>query len=321
MSLIGQPITRVDGPAKVTGSVHYAADFPMDRVAYAAVVQSTIARGRITGFDLSEAEHLPGVLKILTHQNAPRLGEIPEISPVDPSGKPDHPLQTNEVLHQNQHIGVVIAETLEQARWAASRVRVSYAPEQPVIDVAEALKHARPATEDELSGKPGNMGRGDVAAALAAAPVKIDSLTVQERENQNPIELHATTAHWDQDAEGERLTVWDKTQWVQGCAKHLSSAFGLEPERVHVIDPFVGGAFGSSLRVWPHTYIAAMAAKVVGRPVKLVLSRREYYGGTGARPGPSSACRSGPIATGRCRQSGMKRPARTPDTRFMPRTP
>ena len=94
MSLIGQPITRVDGPAKVTGTAHYAADFPLERMAYAAVVQSTIARGSITGFDLSEAEALPGVLKILTYQNAPRLGEIPEISPVDPEARPTIPSST-----------------------------------------------------------------------------------------------------------------------------------------------------------------------------------------------------------------------------------
>ena len=150
--------------------------------------------------------------------------------------------------------------------------------------MSAALRDARPATQDELSGKPGNTGRGDADAALASAAVTVDSLSVMERENQNPIELHGTIAHWDQDADGERLTVWDKTQWVQSCAKHLASAFMLEPDRVHVIDPFIGGAFGSSLRVWPHTYIAAMAAKEVGRPVKLVLSRREYYGGTGYRP-------------------------------------
>lgn len=291
MSLIGQPLPRVDGPDKVTGRAHYAADFPADRMAHAAVVQSTIARGRITGFDLAEAEQVPGVLAILTHRNAPRLGKIPEIPPVDPVGAPEHPLQDDLVLHQNQHIAVVVAETLEQARWAASRVRVSYAPEPAVIDMQAALRHARPASKDEISGKPGNVGRGDADATLASAAVTVDSLSVMERENQNPIELHATTAQWDSD--GERLTVWDKTQWVQSCAKHLGAAFNIPPERVHVIDPFIGGAFGSSLRVWPHTYIAAMAAKVVGRPVKLVLSRREYYGGTGARPWTQQRVRLG----------------------------
>jgi xanthine dehydrogenase YagR molybdenum-binding subunit len=284
MSLLGQPVTRVDGPAKVTGTATYAADFPIARVAHAALVQSTIARGRIAAIDATAAEASPGVLAVLSYRNAPRLGEIPETPPVDAIGTPDRPLQDNVILHQGQHIAVVVAETLEQARWAASLISVTYDAENPTADMDEALTRARPATEEEIGSKLSDMERGDADAALAAAPVSVDTTCIIERQTHNPIELHNTTAHWERDADGERLTVWDKTQWVQNCAKHLGSAFNILPERVHVIDPFIGGAFGSSLRVWPHTYIAAMAAKVVGRPVKLVLSRRQYYGGTGARP-------------------------------------
>jgi xanthine dehydrogenase YagR molybdenum-binding subunit len=284
MSLLGQAITRVDGPAKVTGGATYAADFPIAHLAHAALVQSTIARGRIATIDRTQAEQSPGVLAVLTHENAPRLGEIPETPPVDAIGTPERPLQDDTILHQGQHIAVVVAETLEQARRAATLVRVTYDAETPTADMQQAIAQARPATDEEIGSKLSDMERGDADAALAAATVSIDTTCVIERQTHNPIELHNTTAHWERDEDGERLTVWDKTQWVQNCARHLGSAFGIAPERVHVIDPFIGGAFGSSLRVWPHTYIAAMAAKIVGRPVKLVLSRREYYGGTGARP-------------------------------------
>jgi xanthine dehydrogenase YagR molybdenum-binding subunit len=284
MSVIGKAVPRVDGPAKVTGAAHYAADFPVDRLTYAALVQSTIAKGRIAAIHIADAARAPGVLAVLTHENAPRLGEIPETPPVDAQGRPERPLQSDCVLHQGQHIAAVVAETLEQARFAATLVRVSYEAEASVADMGIVLSEARPVTEKELGSKLADMERGDANAALEAAAVAIDSVSVIERQTHNPIELHATTAFWECDADGDRLTVYDKTQWVQSCAKHLGSAFDMPPERIHVIDPFIGGAFGSSLRVWPHTYIAAMAAKVVGRPVKLVLSRREYYGGTGARP-------------------------------------
>jgi xanthine dehydrogenase YagR molybdenum-binding subunit len=285
VSVIGKPVPRVDGRAKVTGAAHYAADFRLDRMSYAALVQSTIAKGCIVAIDIADAAHAPGVLAVLTHENAPRIGEIPETPPVDAqAGTPERPLQSDRVLHQGQHIAAVVAETLEQARFAATLIRVSYQAEPATIAMDAALSNARPATEEELGANLAEMERGDAGPALASAAVSVDSISVIERQTHNPIELHATTAFWERDADGDRLTVYDKTQWVQGCAKHLGSAFDLPPERVHVIDPFIGGAFGSSLRVWPHTYIAAMAAKVVGRPVKLVLSRREYYGGTGARP-------------------------------------
>ncbi len=285
MSVIGQPVPRLDGPEKVTGRARYSADFPVERMAYAALVQSTIARGRMTRIDTGDAERAAGVLAVLSHRNAPRLGEISETPPVDAqAGTPERPLQDDRILHQGQHIAVVVAETLEQARWAAGLVRVAYEAEPAAADITLAAERARPATEQELGARITDMERGDADAALAASAVRIDSVSVQERQNHNAMELHATTAAWERDAEGDRLTVWDKTQWVQNCARHVGAAFGLTPERVHVIAPFIGGAFGSSLRVWPHTLIAAMAAKVVGRPVKLVLTRREYYGGTGARP-------------------------------------
>ena len=285
MSALGQALSRVDGPDKVTGRARYAADFPVARLAHAALVQSTIARGRIVGMETGAAERAEGVLAVLWHENAPRLGAIPELPPVDAqAGTPEQPLQDDRILHQGQHIAVVVAETLEQARYAASMIHVTYASEPARADMAIAASAARPVTEQELGSKIDAMERGDVDAAMAAAAFSIESVSIQERQNHNAMELHATTACWDSDADGALLTVWDKTQWVQSCAKHLGSAFGLAPERVHVINPFVGGAFGSSLRVWPHTYIAAMAAKAVDRPVKLVLSRREYYSGTGARP-------------------------------------
>jgi xanthine dehydrogenase YagR molybdenum-binding subunit len=175
----------------------------------------------------------------------------------------------------------VIAETLEQAIHAATLVRVQYAPEAAVTDV-NAAKPV-PITQeqsDQPAQRPGESQRGDPQAALRASEVKVDQTYVIPRENHNPIEMHATIAAWD----GDRLTLWDKTQWVNNVAEEIAAVFGLPAENVRVISPFVGGAFGSGLRTWPHVTLAALGARVAQRPVKLMLSRREMYYGVGYRP-------------------------------------
>jgi xanthine dehydrogenase YagR molybdenum-binding subunit len=188
-----------------------------------------------------------------------------------------HVLQDDQVSHQGQPIALVIAGTLEQANHAATLVRVTYAPETGTTDISR-IDPVLPTPQQ--GGGPSETRRGEPEGALAAAEVKVDETYVIPRENHNPIEMHATIAAW----EGERLTLWDKTQWVHNTADEIAAVFGIPAENIRVISPFVGGAFGSGLRTWPHVTLAALGARVAGRPVKLMLSRREMYYSVGYRP-------------------------------------
>jgi len=273
--VIGQPIRRVDGRAKVTGTARYAAEFDVAGLAHAALVSSTVAKGRITAMDTAAAERAEGVLAVITHLNAPRLPyrrmkEPPEVNPE--SGGPLRALQEPNVLFSGQPIGVVIAETLEQARDAASLVRVTYA-----TATARTRFDTRRA---RAAGDEGERRRGAAVRALAAAPIRVDERYVHPREHHNAMELHATIAVWEDD----RLTLYDKTQWVDNVRAEIAHVFGIPDDHVRVISPFVGGAFGSALRLWPHVTIAALAARHVRRPVRLELTRRELYTGVGFRP-------------------------------------
>ncbi len=279
-ALIGQAVNRVDGRQKVTGGATYAAEFDAPGQAYGAIVRSTVANGRIASIDGTAAERAPGVLAVLTWCNAPRLAYREHHAPVDPSvGERLHVLQDDRVNHQGQPVALVIAGTLEQAGYAAALVRVAYAPEPATTDVAR-LEPALRTQTDQGAARSSETRRGDPEGALAGAEVKVDWTYVIPRENHNPIELHATIAAW----QGDRLTLWDKTQWVGNVADEIAAVFGIPAENIRVVSPFVGGAFGSGLRPWSHVTLAALGARAVGRPVKIMLSRREMYYGTGYRP-------------------------------------
>jgi xanthine dehydrogenase YagR molybdenum-binding subunit len=279
---IGQPISRVDGRQKVTGTATYAAEHDLPNLAYAAIVRSTVASGRITAIDSAAAARAPGVVAVLTHRNAPRLAYRPHKAAVDPAvGEKLRVLQDERVRHQGQPIALVIANTSEEAVHAATLVQVRYAPGSAITDVTR-VEPVLPTEQktDQGERQPSVSQRGDPQGALAAAEAKVDQTYVIPRENHNPIELHATVAAWD----GDRLTLWDKTQWVDNVAAEMAAVFGVPAENVRVISPFVGGAFGSGLRAWPHVTLAALGARVARRPVKIMLSRREMYYGTGFRP-------------------------------------
>src|SRR5438309_8558276 len=215
-------------------------------------------------------------------RDAPRLAYRAHKAMVDPAvGERLHVLQDDRVNHQGQPVALVIADTLEQAIHAATLVRVTYAAETGITDISR-VEPVLPTQEqtDQPASRPPEIRRGDPEGALAAAEVKTDRTYVIPRENHNPIEMHATIAAWD----GDRLTLWDKTQWVNNTADEIAAVLGIPAENVRVISPFVGGAFGSGLRTWPHVTLAVLGARVVRRPVKVMLSRREMYYGVGYRP-------------------------------------
>ena len=280
---VGQPITRVDGPAKVTGNAKYAAEFAPEGLVYAALIESTIPAGTIKAMDSKAAEGAPGVLLILTYRNAPKLPYLPakERAAVEPvAGEALKVLQDTRILFSGQPIGVVVAGTQSQAEHAASLVRVEYEFEpDPLIRFDPRRAHPASAAA-EKKGRGPESQQGDADGAFAAASFKVDGTYMQPREHHNAMEPHATVAHW----QGDTLTLWDKTQWVYNDADEIARVFGIAAESVRVINPYIGGAFGSALRTWPHVTLAALAARQVGRPVRLELSRRQLYSSIGFRP-------------------------------------
>ncbi|MEV0623662.1 xanthine dehydrogenase family protein molybdopterin-binding subunit [Nonomuraea sp. NPDC050404] len=286
---VGAPLSRVDGRLKVTGQAAYAADHGtahgIDGIVHAVVVTSSVGRGRITAIDASAAEAQSGVLKVLSHRNAPTLPYRPNPGSLNLPGERLHVFQDDEVRFHGQPVAAVIATTLEAAQHAAGLVRVDYDAEQPVTDLVGA-----PANEP-----PAAYARGDAEAAFNAAPVRLEMTYRLSRTHHNAMELHATVARWS----GARVTVWEKTQWVQSTRDELAAVFGIPATDVRVISPFVGGAFGNAARCWPHTVIAALAAREVGRPVKLVLTRRQLYSGAGFRPAYEYKVRLGSDREGR----------------------
>jgi xanthine dehydrogenase YagR molybdenum-binding subunit len=275
-NVIGKPLPRVDGRAKVTGVARYAADFNQPGQAYAVIIGATVGLGRVTGIETAQVEKMPGVIAVITHRNAPRLPYAPHKSYIDPAtGERLHVLQDDHVRFYGQPVAIIIADTLDQAERAAAALRISYAAERPIVDPADP--EARPVVPE--AGK-ADTARGNADSALADAPVKVDEIYEIARENHNPMEPHATVAAWN----GNRLTLWSKSQFVVNEQAEIAAIFGLPPENVQVICPFIGGAFGTTLRTWPHVTLAAMAARQVGRPVKLALTRKQMFFTTGHRP-------------------------------------
>ena len=274
-AIIGKGERRIDGHDKVTGRARYAADFHQPRQAYAVIVGATVGLGRIRGIDAEPVLKLPGVVAVISHLNAPRLPYGGHKSMIDPGeGERLHVLQDDQVHFHGQPVAVVVADTLDQAERAAMALHVEYDAAKPLLDPADPqLKKVAPRENAEQS-------RGDTDAALPKDAVGIEADYVIARENHTPIELHATLAAWD----GDKLTLWSKSQFVVNERAEVAAIFGIPPENVQVICPYVGGAFGTSLRTWPHVTLAAMAARQVGRPVKLVLTRRQTFHMTGHRP-------------------------------------
>jgi xanthine dehydrogenase YagR molybdenum-binding subunit len=278
---IGKEMSRVDGVAKVTGKAKYAAEFRVPGLAYGFIVQGTIAKGAIRSIDTREAEAVPGVVRVFTHLNAPKLGPKTSTEEAPPRGnqperdKSFRALQSNKIFFNAQPVALVVAETYEQARYAARLVKITYDPEKHATDT-EAVRESAKAPSRSAPPK----RRGNPEEAMRDAPVKIEAEYRIPIEHHNPMEPHAAIAVW----QGDKLTIFDKTQEVYGVREHLASSFGVPEENVNVVSPFVGGAFGSSLRPNYYPALTAMAARELKRPVKVVYTRRQMFTGHGYRP-------------------------------------
>lgn len=280
--MIGEPVNRVDGRLKVTGSAQFTAERPATRLAYAVIVQSAVGKGTVRRLDTDAARSAAGVIAIMTSDNAPRLPQEGKAGMQPPSGRVLSLLQTRDVRYNGEPIAVAIAESLEEATHAASLVSAAYDEAPPVADMQTALPSAQPYTQKILGSIPPSLHRGDVDAEVRQADASVDVVYTTPLETHNAMEPHATIAEWD--VRGEKLTLYDSTQFVYGVKRFVAKTLGLAPENVHVVSHFAGGAFGSKGSAWSHVVLAAMAAKLAGRPVKLVLSRRQMFGLVGARP-------------------------------------
>ncbi len=276
--LIGAPVSRVDGAQKVRGEAPFAAEFALDAMTYAALVHSTVPKGRIATLDTAAAEAAPGVVLVMTHRNAPPMKPVPMfLSKPKAAGGDNLPVFQDDTVHWNgQPVALVLAETQEQADHARSLVRVAYHEEPAVTSLAEAM--ARGTEDTVFQGEPLNVEIGDAEAALAAAPHRVDAVYRTPRLNHNAIELHAATVAWH----GNELRIHDATQAVAHTAWSLAQVFGLRESQVHVTSPFVGGGFGGKA-LWQHQVLAAAASKLAGRPVRIMLSREGVYRTVGGR--------------------------------------
>jgi xanthine dehydrogenase YagR molybdenum-binding subunit len=277
--LIGTPVSRIDGAHKVQGRAHFAAEFPLDGMAYAALVYSTIPKGRIAAIDTSEAEAAPGVVLVMTHHNAPRMKPMPLFlnAPKAAAGEGLPVLQDDAVHYNGQPVALVLAETQEQADHARSLVRVDYEAAPAVTSLAAA--RAKGSEPGKFLGESLKQEFGDAEAALAAAPHKVDAVYRTPRYNHNAIELHGVTVAWESE---DSLRIHDSTQAVAHTAWSMAEVFGLKEEQVRVTSPYVGGGFGGKA-MWRHHVLAVAASQLAGRPVRLALSREGVYRVVGGR--------------------------------------
>ncbi len=279
---IGQDVPRVEGPAKVTGSARYTGEIALPGLAYAQLVGTEIASGRIVSIDTKEAEHAPGVAGILTHHNTPKVNHVPLLPSLlggPAPGETFFPMQDEVIHYAGQPVAIVVAGTLEQAQHAATMVRVSYAEAPSVTTIGQGRDDAYEPERIFGGLMPARAGRGDVAAGLAAADIRVDALFRFAANHHNPIETLVTTAVWD----GEDLTLYDSCQGIKAVQMTVAALLGISPSKVRVLTRYVGGAFGSKAMVWPHVTLTALAAQYVRRPVRLTVTRGQMFTSCGHR--------------------------------------
>src|SRR5467141_165411 len=296
-SPIGRQTPRIDGPFKVSGTAMYASDFNFPGLLYAVPVEGTIANGKLHKLDTSEAEKMPGVRAILHRAN---IGKIfrsvlqPPNSGIADERRP--PLADDVIRYYGQYIAVAAAETFEAAKAAADAVRATYTKDKPNVNL-DLQPENEPESVETTHGRLKRLQseRGNPDNAFARAQVKIDQTYVTPAETHNPIELQGTIAMWD----GQMLTIYEESQGIFNLRSVLAQMFGLSKEDVRVITKFVGSGFGSKLWPWTHCALACAAARQLGKPVKLVLSRRMMFQSVGHRPRTQQRVRLGATNEGK----------------------
>lgn len=288
--IIGTAVSRKDGQAKVTGTATYSAEHKIPGLVHGYVVTATVANGKIRAIDTREAEKSPGVIAVFTHKNAPKMFVPSNDFRRSKIYEARLPLSDNTVHYGGQIIGLVVADTFERARYAAHLVKVDYDTQTPVVEAKKAtFKEAPSQMGEELKFEKGNLSAG-----MAEAATRIEATYTTSTELHAPMEPHAIVAHW----QGDSLTVYEPSQWVKGSQRTYSELFGIPSERVRIVTPYLGGAFGCKAFPWPHGILAAAAARQVKRPLKVVLSRRQMTANTGHRSETEQTIRLGATKDG-----------------------
>ena len=287
-SPIGQAVSRVDGPVKVTGAARYAADYPIENIAYGIPVASTIGSGQITALDTSAAERMPGVLAILHHGNCGELFRPAQgFEPQTRASETRPPFEDDNIYYYGQYVALVLAETFEQGQVAAAKVGVSYDAKKPLVHIAQA-----PVPDNPPAKK---YSRGDTERAFAQAPVKIDETYTTPVETHNPMEMHATIAVWS----SGKFTLYESTQGVVNHHNTICQMLGMPLESVQVVSRYIGSGFGSKLFPWPQSLMAAVGARHLDRPVKVTVPRNLMFTTVGHRPVTQQRIRIGATAEGK----------------------
>lgn len=273
-AIIGSDLPRIDGPLKTSGTAMYAADYHFPNLVHGVPVTSTVAAGKIRSIDTSAAEKMPGVLLVITHDN---VGPLFRMAPGGHGGRTSEsrpPLEDDIVRYWGQYVALVVAETLEQAQIAANAIKVDYEPAS--FNVSTTLDD--PQTEElplHTESK-----RGDAMSAFASAPVKTDQTYVTPAETHNPMEMHATVAVWN----APKFTLYETSQGVMNHRNVMAETLGVPRENIQVITRFLGSGFGGKLFPWPHSALAAAAARQLNRPVKVSVNRKQMFQDVGHRP-------------------------------------
>ena len=272
MTRIGEAVTRPEGPQKVAGRASYAADHNRPNQLHAVFVGAPVAAGTLRGVNAEAASALPGVVRVLTREDMPRFGEVSA-----PAATGILPMQDAEIRHEGQPVAIVLAETLEAAQEGAALVAVDVARAAPTLPGDEGVTPELGFYANEEGDR---LDKGDVEVGLASAATRFARVYNQPSRHNNPMEPSATVAEWN----GDKLTMWDATQHGYSVPQVVGPALGVDPENIRIVCPHTGGGFGLKGYVWPHQTLTAAAARIMGRPVKMVLTRPQLYGQLGYQP-------------------------------------
>lgn len=285
---LGAARARGDGKVKVTGEARYAVEHQPDNPLYGVVIQSTVASGRISRMSTEKAQQAAGVVAIYTHLNPLKIIKPTAIADGGAAQSTYTPIQDDKIIHNGQNIGLVVAETFEQATWAASLVEIEYETDSALIFATDEGVEPKPVSKQDID-------MGDAQQAMQQAEVRLSERYTTPREYNMPMEPHACVAQW-QDG---RMTVWEPSQWVAGAQVEIAEWMGIDVESVRIISPYVGGGFGSKPVPYTHVALASVASRALNRAIKVSLTRPQTFTGLGGRPATSQQLELGASRDGK----------------------
>lgn len=288
LSGLGTPRTRGDGEVKVTGKARYAIEHTPENAVHGVVIQSTVASGRIRNMDTTKAESAAGVIAVYTHLNSLKIHQPTAIADGGAAQTTYTPIQDDVIIHNGQNIGLVVAETFEQATYAASLVEIDYDTTPALISPTDEGVEPKPLPPQDIE-------MGDAQNAMNQSEVRINQRYTTPREYNMPMEPHGCIAQWEND----HMTVWEPSQWVMGAQVEIAEWMGISPKQVRIISPYVGGGFGSKPVPYTHVALACVASRALNRPVRVSLTRPQTFTGLGGRPATSQQLEMGATREGK----------------------